>query len=75
LSAKSPVVEYQSIQKDMMARDKQDSRREVAPLKASVDALIIDSTGLSVDGVVEKIIQHMATKKSGDSLNHEEKRK
>jgi cytidylate kinase len=60
LLAKGASVEYQAIQKDMMARDYQDSKRKIAPLKASADAIIIDSTELSVEGVVEKIIQHIS---------------
>jgi CMP/dCMP kinase len=70
LLAKGAGVEYQAIQKDMMARDYQDSKRKIAPLKASPDAIIIDSTGLSAEGVVEKIIQHICAKRGGDRLNH-----
>ena len=70
LLAKGDGVEYMAIQKDMMARDNQDSQRKIAPLAAAVDAIIIDSTGLSVEGVVEKIIQHIYTKRGGDRPNH-----
>ncbi len=70
LLAKGAGVEYLAIQKDMMARDNQDSQREIAPLTASIDAIIIDSSDLSVEGVVEKIIQHICAKKVGDSSNH-----
>ena len=70
LLAKGAEAEYQAIQKDMMARDHQDSKRKIAPLTASADAIIIDSTGLSVEGVVEKIIQHISGKRCGDSHNH-----
>jgi len=70
LLAKGACVEYQAIQKDMMARDYQDSKRKIAPLKASADAIIIDSTGLSAEGVVEKIIQHICVERGGDRLYH-----
>jgi cytidylate kinase len=70
LLEKDAEAEYQGIQKDIMARDDQDSQRKIAPLKASVDAIIIDSTGTSVDGVVEKIIQHISKKSDGDMPNH-----
>ena len=56
LLGKGLSVEYQIIQKDMMGRDKQDSERAIAPLKSSADSIIIDSTGLSVPQVVQKII-------------------
>jgi cytidylate kinase len=70
LLAKGAGAEYLSIQKDMMTRDDQDSQRKIAPLKASADAIIIDSTGLPVEGVVEKIIKHISGKKGGDMPNH-----
>jgi cytidylate kinase len=70
LLAKGAGVEYQSIQNDMMARDYQDSKRKIAPLKASADAIIIDSTGLSAKGVVEKIIQYICAERGGDRLYH-----
>jgi cytidylate kinase len=55
-------VEYQSIQKDMLARDKQDKQREIAPLKAPDDAVTIDSDNLTVEGVVDKIISYISIK-------------
>ncbi|MGD0277941.1 MAG: (d)CMP kinase [Smithella sp.] len=56
LSVKDASVEYKSIQKDMLARDKQDKQRELAPLKAPDGAIIIDSDNLSVEQVVDKIL-------------------
>jgi cytidylate kinase len=43
-------------------RDKQDKQREIAPLKAPDDAIIIDSDNLSVLEVVEKIIFYISIK-------------
>ena len=70
LLADGAGVEYQVIQKDMIARDYQDSKRKISPLKASADAIIIDSTGLFAEDVVEKIIQHICAKRGGDRPNH-----
>ena len=39
------------------ARDKADSRRDVAPLKPASDALILDSTALSFDQQVSRIVE------------------
>jgi len=47
------------ILKDMQVRDQQDSQREIAPLKATPDSIVIDSTHLSISQVVEKILNHM----------------
>jgi len=60
LLEKGVSVEYQSIQKDMLARDKQDKQRKIAPLKVPDGAVIIDSDNLSVGGVVEKIISYIS---------------
>ena len=62
LLEKSASVEYKSIQKDMFVRDKQDKQREIAPLKASDDAIIINSDNLSVREVVENIIFYISIK-------------
>ena len=59
---KGNLVEYKSIQKDMFARDKQDKQREIAPLKAPDDAIIIDSDNLSAVEVVDKIIFYISVK-------------
>jgi len=56
LSGRGVDVEYQKIQKGMVARDKQDSEREIAPLKAAEGAIIIDSTYLTIQEVVASII-------------------
>jgi cytidylate kinase len=42
---------------DIRQRDARDSGRSVAPLQKSVDAQIIDTTGLSVQEVVARILQ------------------
>ncbi|MEO8164503.1 MAG: (d)CMP kinase, partial [Betaproteobacteria bacterium] len=42
---------------DIRQRDARDSERSVAPLQKSVDAKVIDTTGLSVEEVVVQILQ------------------
>jgi len=59
---KGASVEYKTIQKDMFARDKQDKQREIAPLKAPDNAIIIDSDYLSAAEVVNKIIFYISIK-------------
>jgi CMP/dCMP kinase len=62
LLEKDVSVKYSSIQKDMLARDDQDKRRKIAPLKAPEGAIIIDSNNLSIEEVVEKIISNIQIK-------------
>ncbi len=44
------------VKRDIIERDRKDKEREYAPLKVSSDAVIIDTTGLSVEEVVYRII-------------------
>jgi len=47
---------------EIKRRDENDSKRELAPLKVADDAVMIDSTALSIDEVVEKIIEQVKLK-------------
>lgn len=44
---------------DMRARDERDSQRSIAPLKAADDALIIDSTAMPVEAVIEQVMARL----------------
>ncbi len=46
----------EEVERDMVRRDKNDSTRDLAPLKPAKDAIIIDSTELSVKAVVELML-------------------
>ncbi len=48
------------VEKDMQRRDRNDSTRSLAPLKPADDAILIDSTDLSIDEVVESMLSHIA---------------
>jgi cytidylate kinase len=47
------------VERDIQQRDQNDSTREVAPLKPAPDAIIIDSTDLTVEQVVELMVSHL----------------
>ncbi len=49
-------VEYDVILEGMRERDRLDSTRTLAPLKPADDAIILDSTKLSIDEVLEKAL-------------------
>jgi CMP/dCMP kinase len=49
------TVDYSNILEDIIKRDYTDSNREVDPLKKADDAIEIDTTGLSISEVTEKI--------------------
>ncbi len=50
---------YKDVKQDMQKRDKNDSTRELAPLKSAEDAVVIDSTDFTVDKVVELMLSHI----------------
>lgn len=54
LKAKGHDVKLTRLLSDIEARDERDANRSVAPLVAAEDALIIDSTDLTIEQVVEK---------------------
>ena len=56
LKAKGFDVSLQEMIEDIEARDKIDQEREAAPLKQAPDAVLIDTTKLTIDQVVAKII-------------------
>ena len=41
---------------DIQARDRRDMDRETAPLRPAQDSVVIDSTGMTIEEVVEKIL-------------------
>jgi cytidylate kinase len=47
---------YERVLVDIVARDKQDSERTVAPLKPAPDATIVDTTGKTLDQVTAEIL-------------------
>ncbi|QSO53431.1 (d)CMP kinase [Alicyclobacillus curvatus] len=56
-AAQGREVSEVSIRESMAERDERDSSRDVAPLRPAADAYILDSTGKSVDEVVDEILR------------------
>ena len=44
------------IEKDIIQRDKQDMSREISPLKQAEDAVLVDSSHMTIDEVVQAIL-------------------
>jgi len=57
LKSKGLEVSYHELLKQIIERDKLDSSREIAPLVKAEDAIEIDSSNLSVEEVVQKILE------------------
>jgi cytidylate kinase len=59
LRAKGVDQSLERIQKAIEDRDKSDRDRTVGPLKPAEDAVIIDTTDLTIEGVVEKLLSYV----------------
>ena len=55
LKERNIECEYEVILKDIIERDYKDSHREVDPLRKADDAIEVDTTGLNIKEVTEKI--------------------
>ena len=56
LVAKGENPDFDKIAKDIEERDYRDSHREISPLKQAEDAILVDSSEMTIDQVVETII-------------------
>jgi cytidylate kinase len=56
LIGKGSAASLAALSREIAERDLRDSTRQVAPLKPAPDAQLLDSTGLSIDAVVERVL-------------------
>jgi cytidylate kinase len=57
LKDKGSDVSLAALSREIEERDRQDQTRPIAPLVPAADALVIDSTNLSIAQVVERVWQ------------------
>ena len=50
-------ADLDSVMAEIRRRDEQDSRRETAPLRPAEDAVMVDTTGLTIEEVVELLVR------------------
>lgn len=55
LTAKGMECDLAEIEKDIIERDYRDMNRETSPLKQAEDAVLVDTSELDIDGVIEVI--------------------
>lgn len=58
--------ELDRIRAAMSRRDRQDSEREAAPLKPAPDAVVIDTTDLSLEEVVSRVVELADVRRRGE---------
>ena len=57
LKAKGVDCDYEEIKKEIAIRDERDMNREIAPLKQAEDAVLLDTSNMSIDEVKEAMIK------------------
>ncbi len=60
LKAKGDDVSLPRLLEEIRARDERDTQRAIAPLKPAADAIQLDSTELSIEQVLERIMSEIA---------------
>jgi cytidylate kinase len=54
---KNLKVDYSDVHREMLQRDQDDSSRSIAPLKPAADAVIINTTRMTIEDVVQELVQ------------------
>lgn len=57
LNARGVTCDMEQIEADIIKRDQMDMTREIAPLKQAEDAVLIDSSNMTVDEVVKAVLE------------------
>jgi cytidylate kinase len=57
LQGKGQTVDIVSLSREIEERDRRDAHRAASPLVPAVDAIVIDSTSVPPDQVVEQVLQ------------------
>lgn len=57
LTAKGEACNIKKIKEDIINRDEQDMNREIAPLKQAEDAVLVDSSYMTIEEVVQAILE------------------
>ena len=57
MEVKGEIVSLEKLAAEMLERDRKDSTREISPLKKAKDAVEIDTTGISIEEQVNRIVK------------------
>ncbi len=70
LQEKGAVCNLDEIQKDIEERDQRDMNREISPLRQADDAVLVDSSDLTIEQVVDRILEIFRSKTEKE-VSHE----
>ena len=71
LQEKGQMCNLEEIEQDIIERDYRDMHRAIAPLKQAEDAVLVDTSDMDIDEVVDAIISVAAERGLGSSPSHE----
>ena len=63
LEAKGEGVTFEEVHEQMLVRDSNDQSRQLAPLKPAADAIVVDSSNLQIEEVVQLMLDHIHAKR------------
>ena len=63
LAAKGEICDLAQIQADIEERDYRDMHREISPLVQAADAILVDTSSMGVEEVVERICEQIRRQK------------
>ncbi|APP80571.1 (d)CMP kinase [Xanthomonas hortorum] len=64
LMEKGVSVIFDDLLREIMARDARDAQRVVAPLRPAEDAVLIDTSGMGIEDVVQRVVGLLAARTS-----------
>jgi cytidylate kinase len=67
MQARGEKVTLEDVLKAQEERDRRDSERDLAPMKPAEDAILLDSTALSPEQVVERMAEHVRGRSQGSA--------
>ena len=56
LKAKGMEEDYETVEEQIVKRDEDDRKRAISPLRQAPDAILVDSSDMTIDQVVETIV-------------------
>ncbi|HEX9244473.1 MAG TPA: (d)CMP kinase [Anaeromyxobacter sp.] len=65
LQEKGDPATLDEVLADQLRRDRQDSERAVAPLRPAADALVVDTSGVPLPEVVDRLVAAVAARRAG----------
>lgn len=66
LASKGETPDFESIEADIIERDERDMKREISPLRQADDAVLVDTSHMTIEEVVEKILEIAGEKRQYD---------